>query len=105
MFAQKTIDAVKQKGEKIPKLANLAESWKSLKNSDKKNYIEYAEYSNKEKEFLQNFYELVININQKKPTGAFRVFLQQKAKEKDLYSHKEGKDIWDKLLEDKKFTI
>ena len=102
MFVQKAIDAAKSKGKELPKLADLAATWKSLKASDKKNYIEYAEIINKEREHLHNVYELINGIKPKRPAGAFRVFLQEKAKEKALHSLKEGKEMWDKLSEDEK---
>jgi hypothetical protein len=38
----------------------------------------------------------------KRPAAAFRVFLQEKAKEKALHSLQEGKELWDKLSEDEK---
>ena len=102
MFVQKAIDAAKSKGKELPKLADLAATWKSLKASDKKNYIDYAEIINKEREHLHNVYELINGIKPKRPAGAFRVFLQEKAKEKALHSLKEGKEMWDKLSEDEK---
>ena len=102
IFVQRAIEAAKSKGKELPKLADLAATWKSLKASDKKNYIEYAEIINKEREHLHNVYELINGIKPKRPAGAFRVFLQEKAKEKALHSLKEGKEMWDKLSEDEK---
>ena len=102
MFVQKTIDAAKAKQKDIPKLADIAETWKSLKTSDKEKYAKYADSINEEREKLQHIYELIHGIKPKRPAGAFRVFLQEKARDKALHSLKEGKEMWDKLSEDEK---
>ena len=102
MFVQKTIDAAKAKQKDIPKLADIAETWKSLKTSDKEKYAKYADSINEEREKLQHIYELIHGIKPKRPAGAFRVFLQEKARDKSLHSLQEGKEMWDKLSEDEK---
>ena len=102
MFVQKTIDAAKAKQKEIPKLADIAETWKSLKTSDKEKYAKYADSINEEREKLQHIYELIHGIKPKRPAGAFRVFLQEKARDKSLHSLQEGKEMWDKLSEDEK---
>ena len=45
---------------------------------------------------------MVNGIKPKKPAGAFRVFLQEKAKEKVLHSLQEGRELWEKLSEEEK---
>ena len=102
MFVQNTIELAKTKHKDIPKLADIAETWKNLKSSDKEKYAKYADAINEEREKLQHIYELIHGIKPKRPAGAFRVFLQEKAKEKVLHSIKEGKEMWDKLSEDEK---
>ena len=102
MFVQQALDAARNKNEEFPKLADLAKVWKNLKESEKKKYETYANSINEEREKLQNIYELVHGIKPKRPAGAFRVFLQEKAKAKELHSIKEGKELWDKLSEDEK---
>ena len=102
MFVQKALDAAREKNQEFPKLAELAKAWKSLKPGEKKTYIDYANTINEERERLQNVYELVHGIKPKRPAGAFRVFLQEKAKAKELHSLQEGKDLWEKLSEDEK---
>ena len=104
MFVQKAIDAAKEKGQEPPKLGDIAKTWKSLKASDKEKYVKYADEINEEREKLQDIFELVHGVKPRKPAGAFRVFLQEKAKEKVLHSIKEGKEMWDKLSEDEKET-
>ena len=102
MFVQKAIEAAKEKGKEPPKLADIADTWKKLKSSDKEKYNKYADAINEEREKLQDIFELVHGVKPRKPAGAFRVFLQEKAKEKLLHSLKEGKEMWDKLSEDEK---
>ena len=102
MFVQKALDAARERNEEFPKLAELAKAWKGLKATDKKKYEEYANTINEEREKLQNIYELVHGIKPKRPAGAFRVFLQEKAKAKELHNINEGKELWEKLSEDEK---
>ena len=102
MFVQQALDAARNKNEEFPKLADLAKVWKNLKATEKKKYEDYANTINEEREKLQNIYELVHGIKPKRPAGAFRVFLQEKAKAKELHSIKEGKELWEKLSEDEK---
>ena len=102
IFVQRAVEAAKTQEKEIPKLAELVTTWKSLKNSNKNAYIDYAEEINKEREHLHDVYELINGIKPKKPAGAFRVFLQEKAKEKTLHNLKEGKEMWNKLSEDEK---
>jgi hypothetical protein len=102
LFVQKTIEEAKNKHKDIPKLAEIAPAWKQLPSSEKKKYKDYADDINEERERLADTYELVNGIKPKRPAGAFRCFLQEKAKEKALHSLKEGKELWDKLSEDEK---
>ena len=73
-----------------------------MPNSEKEKYKKYAEEINEERERLYDIYELVNGIKPKKPAGAFRVFLQEKAKEKELHSLKQGREMWEKLSEEEK---
>ena len=102
LFVRNTIQAAKDKKKDIPQLKEIAPLWKKLSSSEKKKYKDYADDINKEREQLQDVYELVHGIKPKKPAGAFRVFLQEKAKDKTLHSIQEGKDLWNKLSEDEK---
>lgn len=101
-FVQNQIQIAKDKGKDVPKLGEVATSWKKLTKSEKAKYQKYAEEINEEREQLQDIYELINGVKPKKPAGAFRVFLQEKAKDKTLHSLKEGKELWDKLSEDEK---
>ena len=102
LFVQNSIQNAKDKKKEIPQLKEIAPLWKKLSSSEKKKYKDYADDINKEREQLQDVYELVHGIKPKKPAGAFRVFLQEKAKDKTLHSIQEGKDLWNKLSEDEK---
>ena len=102
IFVQNTIRTAKDKDEDVPTLADIAPLWKKMSSSEKKKYIKWADEINEEREKLQDIYELVNGIKPKRPAGAFRVFLQEKAKEKALHSLQEGKELWDKLSDDEK---
>ena len=102
IFVQRTIQSAKAKNKEPPKLAEIGPAWKKLPNSEKEKYKKYAEEINEERERLYDIYELVNGIKPKRPAGAFRVFLQEKAKEKELHSLKQGKEMWNKLSEEEK---
>ena len=102
IFVQKAVEKAKEQGKDVPVLADLAATWKKLKQADKDKYVSYADEINEERERLQHLYELVNGIKPRRPAGAFRVFLQEKAKEKALKSIQDGKKMWDKLSEDEK---
>jgi hypothetical protein len=102
IFVQNEIQTAKDKHKEIPKLADIAPSWKKLSKSEKEKYKKYADAINEERERLQDLYELVNGVKPKRPAGAFRVFLQEKAKEKVLHDINEGKELWNKLSEEEK---
>ena len=102
IFVQKTIETAKEKKEDIPTLGDIAPLWKKMPSSQKEKYKKYADDINREREYLQNIYELVNGIKPKRPAGAFRVFLQETAKKKVFHNLKEGKELWDKLSEEEK---
>ena len=47
-------------------------------------------------------FEVINGIKTRYPSGAYRIFLQEKAKENVIHSIIEGRKLWDKLNEDKK---
>ena len=102
MFVQKTIQSAKEKKEEVPTIAEISPAWKKLPNSEKEKYQKYADDINEEREKLQDIYELVNGVKPKKPAGAFRIFLQEKIKEKTIHNIQEGKELWYKLSEDEK---
>ena len=102
IFVQTSIQNAKNKNQEPPKLGDIAPLWKKLSSADKAKYKKYADAINEERERLQDIYELVNGVKPKKPAGAFRVFLQEKAKEKALHSLQEGKELWNKLSEEEK---
>ena len=102
IFVQKTIEAAKEKKKDPPKLADIGPAWKKLPTSEKDKYKRYADDINEEREKLFHIYELVNGVKPKRPVGAFRAFLQEKAKQKELHSLKQGKELWDQLSEEEK---
>ena len=101
-FVQNEIQKAKDTKKDIPKLGDIASFWKKLSSGEKGKYKKYADTINEERERLQDIYELVNGVKPKKPAGAFKVFLQEKAKEKVLHSIHEGKDLWNKLSDEEK---
>jgi hypothetical protein len=73
-----------------------------LSKAEKKSYEKYAQEINEEKEKLKDIYDIVHGIKPKKPTGAFRIFLQEKAKNNEIKSLQEGHEMWKKLSEEQK---
>ena len=102
MFIQRTVEEAKNRRKEIPKLADIAPAWKKLPASEKQRYKDYADEINEERDQLNDIYELVNGIKPKRPAGAFRCFLQEKAKEKVLHNLQQGKEMWDQLSEDEK---
>ena len=102
IFVQNTIQTAKDKHKEVPTLREIAPLWKKLSSSEKSKYKDWANEINEEREKLQDIYDLVNGVKPKRPAGAFRVFLQEKAKEKALHSLQEGRKLWDKLSDDEK---
>ena len=102
IFVQRTIQKAKDKNTEPPTITEIGPIWRKLPNSEKEKYRTYADEINEERNRLYDIYELVNGIKPKRPAGAFRVFLQEKAKEKALHNIQEGKELWNKLSEDEK---
>ena len=102
LFIQKKIEEAKEKHIEPPSLKEIAPIWKKLTKNDKKSYEKYAQELNDEKEKLKDIYDIVHGIKPKRPAGAFRVFLQEKAKSGDLKSLNSGHEMWKQLNEEEK---
>ena len=102
MFVQNYVQNAKDKNKEVPKLGEIAAMWKKMNSSEKLKYQKYAEEINEERQKLQDIYELINGVKPKKPAGAFRVFLQERAKEKAFKNLKEGRELWDKLSKEEK---
>jgi hypothetical protein len=102
LFIQKKIEEAKEKHKEPPALKEIAPAWKKLSKNEKKSYEKYAQEINEEKEQLKDIYDIVHGIKPKKPAGAYRIFLQEKAKNNEIKSIKEGHEMWKKLTEDQK---
>ena len=102
LFIQKKIEEAKEKHKEPPSLKEIAPAWKKLSKNDKKSYEKYAQELNEEKEKLQDIYEIVHGVKPKKPAGAFRIFLQEKAKNNEIKSLSDGHNLWKHLSEDEK---
>jgi len=102
LFIQKKIQEAKDKHKEPPTLKEIAPAWKKLSKNEKKSFEKYAQELNEEKEKLRDIYDIVHGIKPKKPAGAFRIFLQEKAKNNEIKSLKDGHEMWKKLSEDQK---
>ena len=102
LFIQKKIEEAKEKHKEPPSLKDIAPAWKKLSKNEKKSYEKYAQELNEEKEKLQDIYEIVHGVKPKKPAGAFRIFLQEKAKKNEIRSLTDGHEMWKKLSDDEK---
>ena len=102
LFIQKKIEEAKEKHQEPPALKDIAPLWKKLTKTEKKSYEKYAQEFNDEKEKLQDIYDIVHGIKPKRPAGAFRIFLQEKAKNGLIKSLNDGHEMWKKLSEEEK---
>ena len=102
VFIQKSIQSAKDNHKEPPKLADVANGWKSLTKNEKKKFKKYADEINEEKQQMKDIFELTHGIKPKRPLGAYKIFLQEKAKNGELKSLKEGKDMWEKLSHEQK---
>ena len=102
LFIQKKIQEAKEKHKEPPALKEIAPAWKKLPKNEKKSFEKYAQELNEEKEKLKDIYDIVHGVKPKKPAGAFRIFLQEKAKNNEIKTLKEGQELWKKLSEDQK---
>ena len=102
LFIQKKIQEAKEKFQEPPSLKEIAPAWKKLSKNEKKSYERYAQELNDEKTKLQDIYDIVHGVKPKKPAGAFRVFLQEKAKNNEIKALNEGYEMWKKLSDDQR---
>ena len=102
VYIQRTIQDAKDNHKEPPSLKEIAPGWKSLSKGDRRNYEKYAEEINEEKKQMRDIYELTHGIKPSRPLGAYKIFLQEKAKNNELKSLKDGKEQWEKLSQEEK---
>ena len=102
LFIQKKIEEAKEKHKEPPALKEIRPAWKKLSKNEKKSFEKYAQEINEEKEKLRDIYDIVHGIKPKKPAGAFRIFLQEKAKNNEIKTIQDGHEMWKQLSEDQK---
>lgn len=102
LFIQKRIEEAKAKHKEPPSLSEIAPAWKKLAKNEKKSFENYAQELNDEKDKLQDIFEIVNGVKPKRPAGAFRIFLQEKAKNGEIKSLKDGNEMWKRLNEEEK---
>jgi hypothetical protein len=102
LFIQKKIEEAKESHKEPPQLKDIAPAWKKLSKNEKKSFEKYAQELNEEKERLQDLYEITHGVKPKRPKGAYRIFLQEKAKNNEIKSLAHGHELWNKLSEQEK---
>ena len=102
LFIQNKIEEAKKMLKEPLSIKEIAPAWKKLSKNEKKSYEKYAQELNEEKEKLQDLYEITHGIKPKRPCGAFRMFLQEKAKNGEIKNLNDCHEMWKKLSEEKK---
>lgn len=73
-----------------------------MSEQEKQQYEQCADYLIEERRHLQDLFEITQGMKRRKPIGAYRNFLQEKATEGILTNIKEGKKLWNDLSEEEK---
>ena len=106
VFVQKKIEEANENGEEIPSFKKCGKLWKQVTNKEKEKYTELAEIMNEERKKMRELFEIANGIQPKKPAGAYKIFLSEKAKEGVFKGKsnvfKEGRKMWEKLSQDEK---
>ena len=106
IFIYKSIFESKEKKEEIPKFKILLNKWKNISKEEKKKYEDITKEIISERKKLKYLFEIVNEIKQKKPGGAYKIFLSEKANEgifkgkKNIF--KEGREMWNQLSKEEK---
>ena len=106
IFIYKSISDSKEKKEEIPDFKFLKNKWEKMDKNERKKYEDYANEIISERKKIKNLFEKKNVIKPKKPIGAYRIFLSEKAKEgffqgkKNIF--KEGRILWNKLSKEEK---
>lgn len=104
VFCQKKIAEAREK-DKTLVLTDCSKLWSKISDKDKLKYKKYADEMNEERRQKREVYEICTGIKPKRPVGAFRLFLMEKAKEGRFSGKnaiKEGRKMWEDLKEDDK---
>ena len=106
VFVQQKIEEANNNDEEPPNFKKCAKLWKQTKENERKKYENIAEYMNEDRKRMRELYEIANGIQPKKPAGAYKIFLSEKAKEGVFKGKanvlKEGRKLWEKLKEDEK---
>ena len=102
VFVTKTYEKMKSEGKILPKVSDVVKLWGNLSKNEKEKYSKYAEEINEERKKLKDLYELTKGIKPSRPTGAFKIFLQEKAANNEIHSIKSGAEMWKKLTTEQK---
>ena len=104
IFCQKKIEESKIKNKKID-FSICAQLWKKISKNEKKKYDEYAEEINSERKKIRELLEIINGIQPKKPAGAYKIFLSEKAKDGIFKNENvliKGRKMWNELSKEEK---
>ena len=104
IFVQKKISEYTEKNQTLT-FKDISEMWRKTSNKDKEKYAEYVKEINEQRREAREMYELYHGVKPKRPCGAFKIFLTEKAKEgkfKGKNAFKEGRKLWESLSDDDK---
>lgn len=104
VFVQKKMEEYRDNDETL-NFKDCSKLWSKATDKEKRKYAKYAEALNDQRKRMRECYEIVKGIKPKKPMGAFKIFLQEKAQEGKFQgknAFKEGKRLWEELTEDDK---
>ena len=102
VYIQRRMEELRNSGKEIPNAAEFMKEYKKLSQKEKNKYNEYAMASNEERKGLFNLYEITHCVEPQRPAGAYKLFLQELAKNKELRSIQEGREKWIKLSKEEK---
>ena len=102
LFIQKKVQESKDNNSKLPSIKAIEFEWKKLSKKQKETFDLYAQQIIINNEKMQDLYDILSGKRPKKPVGAYNMFLQEKAKNNEIKSIKEGSELWKNLTEDQK---
>ena len=104
IFVQKKISEYAAKNKTL-NFKDISEMWKQTSNKDKEKYAACVKEINEQRREARELYELYHGVKPKRPCGAFKIFLTEKAKEgkfKGKNAFREGRKMWESLSQDDK---
>ena len=102
LYIQKKFAEAKEKKEPYPNITSLSQKWKNLDSNLKIIFEKEANILALENERLLDIYYLCRGIKNKKPIGAFRLFMLDLAKNLKITDKNLAKEKWNLISQDEK---